>query len=294
MLNLEDFNFNKTVVDSEEIKNFNSEDGFMNLAVELFKETAIITTVLACAFRLDENNNPRKWNRNEAIVGGLMVRMTKLQSSFLDQVCQCRLEIVMILLRCLGECLINIRYLLEKNSDELSNKFIEYSLREEKRLLNEINENITKRGYELPIEKRMKKSINRSFKTSNFKPENVHENKRESWEETIYKRAKIVGMERMYTSLFSLPSHDIHGNWQNLIANHLEFDNGEFSPNTDWARPRPQPLFALSVLCSDVNLLYLEKTIPDCPDRQKIVEILKDISHRARLVDGLHEKFLQK
>jgi hypothetical protein len=293
MINLEDFQFDKTIIDVKKINEFSSEDGFMNLAVELLKEIAIITTVLACSYRLDDNNAPRMWTRNEAIVGGLLVRITKLQSSFLDQICQERMETAMILFRCLGESLINIRYLLEKNTDEMSDKFIEYSLREEKRLLNEINDNISKRGYELPIEQRMKKSINRSFTTSNFKPEDVNENNREPWEKTIYNRAKIVGMEKMYTSLFSLPSHDVHGNLQNLISNHLEFEDGEFSPNPDWTRPRPQPLLVLCILFADANRLFLERTMPDSPDRKKIIEMLEDVNSRAKVVDSLHEKFLQ-
>ena len=245
MLKLDDFQFKKTEIDKEKIKKLDSEDDFMFLAVELLKEVGIITTVNACAFRLDEKNKPRKWSRNEAITGGLMIRITKLQSSFLDQICQNRLETAMILLRCLGESFINIHYILSKDSDELFNKFIEYSLREEKRLLNKINENISKRGSELPIEKRMKESIMRAFQTSNFKVEDINEEKRDPWEETIYRRAKSIGMEDIYFSIFSLPSHFVHGNWQDLMSNHLEFENGEFSPNPDWKTPRPQPLLEI-------------------------------------------------
>ena len=293
MLQLKDFTFEKTEVNVEKIKRYDSEDDFMNLAVGLFKEIGIITTVISCTYRLDENNMPRKWTRNEAILGGLMVRLSKLQNSFLDQVCQKRMETAMIILRCLGETLINLNYLLEKNNDELSDKFIEYSLREEKRLLNKINNNIKERGHELPIEKRMKKSIERAFKTSNFKVEEVNENNFDSWEKTIYKRAKTVGMEEIYLSLFSGPSHDIHGNWQNLITNHLEYANGEFSPNTEWKMPRPQPLFAICVLSADTVKLYTEKTMPDCPDKEKVKKILDDINLRARVADELHEQFLQ-
>lgn len=294
MLKLDDFQFEKTEINEEDIGKLDSEDDFMNLAVELLKEVGIITTVNACTFRFDENNNPRRWSRNEAISGGLMVRITKLQSSFLDQVCQKRMESAMILFRCIGESLINIHYLLRNESNELYNKFIEYSLREEKRLLNNINDNISKRGSELPIEKRMKKSINRAFQTSNFKPEDVDEKNREPWEENIYKRAKSVGLGNVYSAILSLPSHYIHGNWQDLISNHLEFENGEFSPNPDWNMPRPQPLLALCVLSIEANKLYVDKTLPDCPDRKKIIEMLDDINSRAKIVDSFHEKFLQK
>jgi len=294
MLKLKDFDFEKTEVNINKIKQYTSEDNFMILAVEIFKEIGKITTVISCTYKIDKNNKPRKWTRDEAILGGLMVRLNKLQISFLDQVCQKRMETGMILLRCISETLININYLLEKNSEELSNKFIEYSLREEKRLLNKINKNIKERGQELPIEKRMKISIKKAFDTSNFKPEDVDETNRQSWEETIYKRAKIIGMEEIYFYTFSLPCHDIHGNWQNLIINHLEYENGEFAPNTDWSMPRPQVLFAICTLSANTNRTYVEKTLPDCPDRDEIKKILDDISLRAQIVDRLHEQYLQK
>lgn len=294
MLQLDDFNFTKTEVSVERIKKYNSNDSFMSLAVDLFKEIITITVVVSCVYRLDENNKPRKWTRNEAILGGLMVRLSKLQSSFLDQICQKRMEIAMILLRCLGEGLININYLLERNNDELSNKFIEYSLREEKRLLNRINNNIAERGYELPIEQRMKKSIKRAFKTSNFVPAKVNENNFDSWEKTIHKRAKIVGMEDIYSALFSLPSHDIHGNWQNLINNHLEYENNEFNPNTNRKMPKPQPLFGICVLSAKTVKLYIKKIVPDCSDKEKVLKMLEDVTLRVRVADELHEHYLQK
>lgn len=294
MLKLTDFDFKKTDVSLKKIQRYKSEDSFMTLAVELLKEAAIVTSVISCAYRLDANNMPRKWTRNEAILGGLMVRLCKLQSSFLDQICQKRMETAMIILRCIGENLININYLLKNGSDEMYNKFIEYSLREEKRLLNEINSNISERGYELPVEKRIKKSILMSFEASDFKLEEVNEKNRQSWEETIYKRAKNIGMEKVYFIVFSLPSHDVHGNWQNLISNHLEYENNEFSPNTNWKMPRPQPLFGICVLSIETDKMFIDKILPDCPDREKINKMLDDINYRARLVDDLHEKFLQK
>lgn len=294
MIKLEDIDLNKTKVDPEEIKKFGSEGEFMNLAVELLKELGTLSAICSCTYKLDEENKPRKWTRNEAIVGGLMVRLNKLQIGFLDQICQKRLEIAMIIFRCIAETLINIRYLLEKNSDELADKFIEYSLREEKRLLNKINKNIGMRGSELPIEKRMKKSILRSFKTSDFKLEDVKEERFDSWEKTIRERAKRVGMIEIYSALFSLPSHDVHGNWQDLISNHLEFENGEFSPNTNWKMPRPQPIFAICVLSAEINKIYMEKMMPSCPDRNKIISLLSDVYSRARLADKLHEEFLQR
>lgn len=293
-LTLKDFEFSKTDANIEEIKKYEEEDQFMALAVELFKEVIRITSILSCTFRLDIKNNPRKWSRNEAILGGLMIRVSKLQVALLDQVCQKRLEIANILFRCLGESLINLKYLLTKGETGLFEEYIEYSLREEKRLLNKINDNIKKRGYELPIETRMKISIERAFNESSFSSDKVDEKNRKPWGEKIFERAKKVNMKEIYFAVFSLASHAVHGNWQDLITYHLECENGEFSPKTEWGYPRPQPLFAAAFLSAEINKLYLDEIIPDCSDKNQINNILGDIIIRIHITDELHEQFLQK
>jgi len=292
-LTLSDFDLKKTNVDINEIKNFDSENKFISLAVELFKEASIITTILACVYRIDKNNNPRKWTRNEAILGGLMVRISKLASGILDQTCQDRLEIANILFRCFGESLINLTYLLKNKNDKLFNEYIEYSLRAEKRLLNKINQNINIRGYELPIESRMKRSINESFKTSLFSPEQIDETKWKPWGETIYERAESIGMQEEYFALFTLGSHSVHGNWQDLMMYNLEDEKGEFLPNTNWHRSRPQYLFVGALISARANELYLNDIMPKCPDKDEINKLLEDVFIRIRVADEMHEKFLQ-
>lgn len=293
-LTLDDFDFTRTKVDIKEIKQYDSEDQYITLAIELFKEVAQITVIVTSIYNLDENNNPKKWNRNEAILGGLMVRISKLQRGMLEQLCEDRLEIAMIIFRCLVESIINVIYLLKEKDDKLFNEFIEYSLREEKRLLNLIDLNIKERGHEIFIETRMKKSIDRSFKTSSFTPNQVDESKFKPWGETIYRRAKKIEMGDIYFYLFSLPSHSIHGNWQDLITYHLDYENGIFTPRTQWSRTRPQPIFTITLLSGEINKQYLDEIIPDCYDKKQLNNILEDIIERTRLADDLHEKYLTK
>lgn len=293
-LTLEDFKIPKTEADVEKIKKYDDEDQFMSLAVELFKEVAQITCILSCAYRLDDKNNPRKWFRDEAILGGLMIRLSKLQIALLDQVCQKRLEIANIIFRCIGENLINLRYLLGEGKVDLYEEYIEYSLREEKRLLNTMRANIRQRGYELPIETRMKMSIERAFHKSLFSPAKVNETKWKSWGDKIFERAKKANMEEIYFAMFSLPSHAVHGNWQDLITYHLEYENGEFAPRTEWGYPRPQPLFAAALLSAEINKLYLDEILPECSDKDKIDDILDNIAIRVRVTDEVHEQFMER
>ena len=293
-LNLDDFEFPKTPVNVEEIQKFNNEDQFTALAVELFKEVMQITTLLACTYRLDPYGNPKKWQRNEAVVGGLMVRISKLQMAFLDQICQNRREIASIIERSLGEGIFNLIYLLKNSSDELFDEYIEYSLKAEKELLNRIRENIGNQGYELPIETRMISSIERVFNISCYPFEQVREKKRNPWGKSIYNRVKDIGMENMYLMFMRLLSHSVHGNWQDLVDNHLEYQDGEFSPKISWGCARPQPIFAESMLSVEANRLYLDKIIEESPDKERLQGLNDDVLIRIRVADELHEQFLSK
>jgi len=227
-LTLSDFSFKKNEVDRDKLLASQSEDDFMSLAVELFKEVIQMTSILACMYSRDEQLNPKNLTRDEAILSGLLVRLMKLQIGILDNVCQRRSEIVAILFRCLSETVVNIIYLTKSNSSSLYEEYINYSLREEKKMLKIIDENIKSRGYELYIEDRMRKSILEAFKKSGFDVEKIDEKNSKPWGGSIYSRAMAIGMSEAYRGLFGGPSHAIHGNWQDLLRFHLVKEGSDF------------------------------------------------------------------
>lgn len=286
------YNFIPTEINIEKIKKFTSENDFMNLSVELFKELAIVTTIISDINCVNKRGIPKGWNRNEAILNGLIIRINKLQSGILDQTCQKRLEICHILFRCLYESLINLEYLLQ-GDDELFDEFVEYSLRKEKEFYNKINKNINKRGTETPIEKRMKKSIENTFNVSSMKFEEVNEKNRQSWGDTIFKRADDVGMGELHLGLFGLSSHSVHGNWQDLLNYHLSYKDKNFFSNCNWNIPRPQYLLAIGLISTEILKSYLNHTMKACVEKENIERIIADIGNRMKIVDSLHEKFLQ-
>lgn len=291
---LKDLLREKVEVDDKKISRFTREGQFTALAVELLKETAIITSKLACSYPLDENNRPRNWTRNEAVLAGLMVRLSKLQSGFLDQVCQHRQEIADVILRPLFENIINLSFLLKQDGTEMIEEYIEYSLRTEKQLLLEIEENMKEQGFELPIESRMQTSIMKACEKSSIPLEMVNEKNFRTWGGSIKKRAAAVGMEDAYLYLISLPSHAVHGNWQDLITHHLGYENGEFYPDTTWSPYRPQGIFAVAMFSVDVALQYSKKQLPHFHESDEVEELLIDLMKRISVANDLHEEFLQK
>ena len=101
-------------INIEEIANFDNEDEFTGLAVDLMVETGSYVCVASCTM-----GTKPMWDRDRAAVCGNMVRLYKLLHSVLDQTCQRRQETGFILSRLVFETLVNIRYMIREFSPEL-------------------------------------------------------------------------------------------------------------------------------------------------------------------------------
>lgn len=292
MLRLSDFELRDTKIDEEELKQYSDEDKFNSISVELMKDVGQITAILASSYRMDEEYNARLWNRNEAIIGGLMIRVAKLQMALLDQFCQNRSEIVEIIFRCFAETLINIEYLIKVDDDKVYKEFLEYGLRNDKRMLKIIDLEIQERGHEIPIEKRIRKSIANIFKISTLRPEDVDDTKRTSWGEDIYRRAKKIGRGHQYIALFGMASSAVHGNWSDLLRYHIEQKGEVFSPAPEWTYSRPQLLLSAAQVCAEVNLEFINHFIPNSSEKDKLIEISSKSIEKLGIVNYHHEHFL--
>lgn len=281
----------KTELDFEAIAEFKSEDDFTGLSVSLLVETGSYVCV-AASILLDD---AKSWNRDQAVIGGHFVRLYKLISALLDQTCQHRREISFVLARMAFECIVNATFILKNYSEELLFSYRAYSLKHEKKLINRINNNIKNRNGEmLPIEERMLKSINRSFKVSGIDPENVEGKELKNWgNKNIYEKAEDVGLGEAYLAAFGGPSHGIHGNWQDLLEYHLISDeDGNFSPNIEWRRPRPQVLNVVALHAAEASKNYAKWL--GFPELDQFVDALSELQERVLALDSSHEKWLNQ
>ena len=245
----------RVVVRSDEMANFKREDDFTGLAVSLMIETASYVCVAA-----NTMGTSPVWDRNQAAIGGNMVRLYKLLHSVLDQTCQRRQETSFILARLVFETIVNIRYMIENFSPELIDSYVGYSLRHERKLRDVIQVNIDeRRGEVLPIEDRMLKSISGCAAAAGVDLSDVDPKEKGPWGgKNLFDKADAVGLGQAYLGSFSGPSHSVHGNWHEIFSNHLEWDetSGGFTPNIEWHNPRPQVLFALCILLVDTIRIY--------------------------------------
>jgi hypothetical protein len=143
------------------------------------------------------------------------------------------------------ECIVNLRFLL-KYADDASvfDSYVAYSMRNERRLQDNIEERISGRdGEVLPVESRMLSSIAKVAKASGLRMEDVSASRPREWaDKNIFERAEAVGLGEAYLGAFRGPSGSVHGSWMDLLEFQLEtnHDEGTFAPSFEWRNPRPQ------------------------------------------------------
>lgn len=278
-----------TQIDDAVIEAFEREGEYIGLGVDLVIEAGSYVCVAANLFR----NEQMLWTRNEAILGGHLVRLFKLLDALLDQTCKHRRETSIVISRLIFECIVNLRYMIAHASGDLFHSYRTYSLKHELKLLLKIEANIADRqGERLPIEDRMVRSIIASFEASGLSREEVAANQQRNWSGlNLFERARAVGLDQAYLAAFGGGSHSIHGNWQDFLEYHLEkVDDNSYRPNIGWHMPRPQILETLVILVADAVADYVEfVTDRNAPD---FTERLRDLQDRTGRLSALHEAFL--
>ena len=290
-MTLDEFKFNKIELDENVICQYIHESQFMEVCVELFKEIGNITIIISNIMNQDDDGNVIKLTRNEAIIIGNIVRLSKLIVAFIAEICEKRAEISDILSRCIFENLINLNYFLKyKNDNSIFDDYVLSSLKTEIKLYNDINKNISQRGFVVPIEDRMLKSIEITVSESDFKIDEVLETKKKF--KSIYEKARDVFGEKSYLYLISLPSHAVHGNWQELLVHNLIIDKEGFLPNDDWSHPRPQTINAIAKFSIEFLINYIKSELVECNDKEFLLELLQYHYDTNIKLNSLHEQFL--
>lgn len=270
-----------------EISEFDDYHQFMDASVELLKQTIELLWILIRIGYCDENGEPKEILKEDAVVGGNINRFIKLNTSFLQNICEGKIEIASILSRCIGETYVNVKYLLANTEERVIKNYLKYSLITEKELWNKIKENVEKRGGETEhIEFRMNESIKRSFDKSDFELDEVS---RSSKWKSISKRADEVAGEEFYSIFYGISSHSIHGNWQDILTYQLTNSENGFKLNLKWNGPQPQLIDASVLMNLDLIELLAEKFADE--DIKRVKEEL--LNYQVDLIES-HEEYLKK
>lgn len=273
----------------EKLEGAKSEEDFNEESFNLLKEaTHLVTSVGGVQPRIPITHP------NQATLLGLVVKIAKLSRVMLRDVSSGDIGQQLSVWREFIEAIANLRWLMNDNGGgERFRMFIEDGLRAEKSMLQTINENIAQRGGKaLQIEKRMIASITDTFRAAGIQdPEAVRSGKVLASQGYPKIEKRIAELSETAYVAYRAASAEIHGTWSDLFKHHLLYDEGEFAPDFDPPRRRPQALnTTITTICLVISE-YAELMLDEYATG-RFTPLLTNLEERnSKLVD-LHEKYL--
>ena len=257
-----------------------------HLIFELYKEaTSLVCISAGVGFR--DNDGRPEFKLDQAICVGLLVRISKYMTSVVKLSSGIEhADVVQALNRCIIESSVNLQYLLIKRSDpRIFARFQTSSLKGERILFDIINENIERRSKrQLKIEYGMLQSILETCELSGVSIEDI-DLKSSSWGGNFRQKLKVLGLDDGYVFFQMMPSHAIHGDWVDLVKNHLVPSGDGFVPNFDWNRTDGVLLNPVAIFVVDTAREYLSSFFNN-EDTKPVHERLDDLQERLMRVES--------
>ena len=247
-------------IDDEILQKSRDRGRYGPLLFDLYKEASALLTLTSAA-SIGQPIDLGKLERNQAICAGLLVRIAKLMTSVIKLSSGNEHgETVQVLNRCIVESVINLRFLLLRDSDTIYEKFIKNGLRAERELYDIIRENVDARnGEKLAIEEGMLRSIIEKCESSGLRIDEINP-KAGSWGGSLQDRIKTLGYgDKGYTILQRIQSHAIHGTWMDLLNNHLIRNEDGFEPNFEHLQTDGELLMPVAIMATESARDYLDR-----------------------------------
>ncbi len=276
-------------VTEEMLEACRTNDQFGPLVFELYKEAASLVCV-SSDFHLGDSEESIKLSRDQAICAGLLVRIAKYMVSIAKlSVDNEHGETIQALNRCIIESAVNLRYLVFKNDEEVYDRFVKHSLVAERELYDFIQANIMASGGEqLTIEQNMLSSIIDTCELSGVAVEEINP-KSGSWGGSFRDKLTVLGYDwPAYTILERIPSHAVHGDWVDLVKNHLQRKDDGFEPNYERLNTDGGLLSPLGIFVVEAARDYLG-TYFDSPDAEPLQRRLVSVQERLMTVESARE-----
>ena len=272
---------------------FDTNTEFMKFAVEIMNRCLYLLKTGA-ASAPDAETASKGYAKNEAIIVGHMVRLTKLYEGVLMHICSHHQELAHIFFRLIFETAIRMEYLITSKSQKKSfRSFILASYRPEKEMLQDLENNAKQRQL-IPIEKRMRRSIISWLRSDGITEKELFNNTIWNVDGKNFRDImNVFDLDSMYSYGFGIASRHVHGDWLDIAYYHLKQDGDRYyTPDLFFTEPDPRAACPITGICLDSLLKYLKWNKSD-PDNiiSTIVEKLRDLN---LTLDAAHESRLSE
>lgn len=229
----------------------------------------------------------KTYTRDEAVIVGHMVRITKLYDGFCQNAAKRQLEFCGIFMRLLSETEIKLRYLFGHGTEATASNFVLASYKTEKQML-QYFEGLESNRELIPIEARMKRSILREIDEEGISKEELLKNKHWNMDGLdIRAMLKKLDHDHLYPFMYGGASRWVHGGWPEFRRYHLEKKGEGYQPRLDYGDPGPEITGPVTQVCLEIAQEYLGWAGSD-PDGL-VDQIISMLLKHVRSLEQVHE-----
>jgi hypothetical protein len=235
--------FGAPTFDSKTLDYCRESGDWMPVAFEWYKHTAILLFRIAQLGGDDDQGLIERPHRHNAVMKGLLARSSKFMLAGLNLVAKTRFGDVLIAIQRMAiESMVKLRWLIKMDCPARFDQFIAAGLQPNIELKRRIDELTEARGEAGPLSARLLEDLHASYAISGVTEEDVQQAKGlPNFNQMLEK----LGLQDHYVYIQGVASSQVHGDWSDLIANHLEYDYNKkrFSLKSSHNEPRARVCF---------------------------------------------------
>lgn len=292
---LESVSYSSRVVDEGALARASNDEPFAGEAVAVLEDLLQSVRLVVTVRRVDDAGQPRTLSRDEAILAGFVVRLSKLHQGLLQCSSPPRMEFFGYLLRGATETAVNLRFLVAEGGAEDYEAFVHDSLRLDKQLYERVQAKVRERGGTvMPMEYGMLGGIERVFREAGVELDAVASKRRSGWTPGgAFGRFRALGLEELYGPYYGVQSVHAHGAWHELYDFHLSRQpDGGFLPSPDFAGElQVQAVLVAVDVLTGASVLYLQDAGPPCDDRDVLEDRLGFCGEKGRVIMEHYRRF---
>ncbi len=247
--------------ENEFVESCKTNNDLMRLAVEVSNHVRLLMVI---ASGLIPQEMFKGYNKESAVIVGHFVRLYKLYDSASYHVSKNQGEIGAIFTRLFFETSIRMAYLIKNGSASIHN-FIFISYRSDKEILKDLLVKQSQRKL-IPIEERILSGIRWRLQEDGIDEKRLLSNTEWKLDGKDFREImKDIDIGHQYAYGFGSQSSTVHGNWRDIRAHHLTFQDGLYNPEWEYDSVDPRNITPLSIMATDAIVAFLSwnKTDPD-------------------------------
>lgn len=236
------------VVDSDALARSETRDPFDRLAFEMLARSGRMTEQVIAA--VQRATPPTGLELDEAVVGGLLVRTSKLLRGVFDATQADESEAHLALSRCAAETAITLRWLVRCGTETAFRRFRADSFAYWRRQLDQMRATTSADEVEQRIAQRLERHVEAELRAAGVGWQDVPR-RPNSWGPDMRKRCDALGQSWVYDAFFASHSSYVHPSWHELRAFHLDSSGDGLALDASYGGMAPIAAYVLARLVAE-------------------------------------------